>query len=161
MAEVASLNLAQANKIADLKAALEACQKKWHDEGFTNAEKSVEPVVHQAWLHGFEEGWLVALQVMGVAEDSPLKNPEQIPYPAPLPLAQSQADVADEENNPNMRVLVQAIDTHMDTIDLEVTNNLNVVEDTQAQQPPADPTEGAQGQQADDAAHLPPIDPPV
>ena len=129
--------------------------------GFTNAEKSAEPVVHQAWLNRFEEGWLVAFQVMGVAEDSPLRNLKQIPYSAPLPLAQSQADVADEENNPSMRVLVQVIDTHVDTVDLEVTNNLNVVEDAQAQQPPADQTEGAQGQQANDATHLPPIDPPI
>ena len=86
MEKVANLNLAQADKIADLKAALEACQKKWHDVGFTNAEKSVEPVVLQAWLNGFEEGWLVALQVMGVAEDSPLRNLKQIPIRLLYPL---------------------------------------------------------------------------
>ena len=60
---------------ADLKSALEACENKWYDEGFVDAEKSVEPVVHQARLHGFREGWLAAFQVMGVLEDSPLRDP--------------------------------------------------------------------------------------
>ena len=33
LAEAVSLNLAQANQLADLKAALEACENKWYDEG--------------------------------------------------------------------------------------------------------------------------------
>ena len=61
LAEAANLNLAQADEIADLKAALEAYENKWYDEGFTNAENSVEPIVHQARSHGFKEGWLAAL----------------------------------------------------------------------------------------------------
>ena len=48
LAEANSLSLAQADQIADLKAALEACENKWYDEGFADAEKSAEPVVHQA-----------------------------------------------------------------------------------------------------------------
>ena len=85
LVEVESLNLAQAEKIADLKASLEACEEKWYNKGFMDAENSVEPIVHQAWHHRFKEGWLAALQVMGVAEDSPLRNLEQIPYPVPVP----------------------------------------------------------------------------
>ena len=106
LAEANSLNLAQADQIVDLKASLEACENKWYDEGFADAEKSVEPIVHQARLHGFREGWLAALQVMGVAEDSPLRDPSQIPYPAPPPSSQSQADVVDEEETTRMRGLV-------------------------------------------------------
>ena len=75
LVEAASLNLAQADQIVDLKSAFEACENKWYDEGFADAEKSVEPVVHQARLHGFGEGWLAAFQVMGVLEDSPLRDP--------------------------------------------------------------------------------------
>ena len=85
LAEANSFNLAQADQIADLKAALEACENKWYDERFTDAKKSAEPVVRQARLPGFREGWLAALPVMGVAEDSPLRDPSQIPYPAPPP----------------------------------------------------------------------------
>ena len=81
LAEVASLNLAQADEIVDLKAALEACKNKWYNEGFADVENSVEPIIHQAWFNGFEKGWLVALQAMGVPEDSPLRNLEQILYP--------------------------------------------------------------------------------
>ena len=46
LAEAASLNLAQAEQIADLKTAFEADENKWYDEGFADAKKYVEPVVH-------------------------------------------------------------------------------------------------------------------
>ena len=85
LAKAKSLNLAHVDEIADLKAALEACENKWYNEGFANAENSVEPIVHQTRSYGFREGWLAALQAMGMPKDSPLRNPEQIPYPA-LPL---------------------------------------------------------------------------
>ena len=63
----------------------------------------MEPIVHQARSHGFEEGWLAAFQAMGVPNDSPLTNPEQISYLAPPPPVQSQVDAADEEDTPSMR----------------------------------------------------------
>lgn len=106
LAKADSLNLAQANEIADLKAALKAYEEKWYNVGFTKAENFMEPIVHEARHHGFEEGWLVALQEMGVAEDSPQRNPKQIPYPAPFPLIQSQASAADEEDTPSLKKLV-------------------------------------------------------
>ena len=85
LAKAESLNFAQADEIANLKAAVEACEEKWYNEGFADAENSVEPIVHQARHHGFGEGWLAALQALGIVEDSPLRNPEQIPYLTPLP----------------------------------------------------------------------------
>jgi len=85
LAKAENLNLAQVDKIAELKAAFEACENKWYNEGFVDAKNFVEPIVHQARFHGFGEGWLAALQAMGVPEDSLLKNPEQIPYPTPPP----------------------------------------------------------------------------
>ena len=48
LAEVESLNLAQADKITDLKTALEACEEKWYNEGFADAENFIKPIVHQA-----------------------------------------------------------------------------------------------------------------
>ena len=66
-----------------------------------------------------------------MAEDSPLRNPEQILYPTPHPIVQSQAGAIDEEGTPNMRELVRIIDSHVETVDLESTNNLNVAEDAQ------------------------------
>jgi len=79
------LNLAHVDEVADMKAALKACEDKWYNEGFTDAENFVEPVVHQAWVQGFEEGWLAALQALGVPKDFPLRNPNQIPCPAIAP----------------------------------------------------------------------------
>ena len=48
LAEAESLNLAQVDEIADLKVALGACENKWYNEGFADAENSVEPVICQA-----------------------------------------------------------------------------------------------------------------
>ena len=76
LAEVISLNMAQAEELADLKAALEAYEEKWYNEGFAEAENSTEPVVNQAQRLGFEARWFVALQILGVPEDSPLRDPD-------------------------------------------------------------------------------------
>ena len=75
-----SLNLAQADELADLNAALEACENKWYYEGFVDVENSVELVVRQGRKLRFEEGWLAALQAIRILEDSPLRNPDQIPF---------------------------------------------------------------------------------
>ena len=57
-----------------------------------------------------------------------------------------------------MRELVRAIYTHVDTVDLEVTSNLNVADDTQSQQPPI---KDIPSQQANKATELPSTDPVV
>lgn len=51
LAEAERLNLAQADEIADLKAALEACEDKWYNAGFVDTENSMEPIVYQARRH--------------------------------------------------------------------------------------------------------------
>ena len=56
LAEIASLNSILSEEVADLQAALEACESKWYDKGFADVEKSVEPVVMQAWQLSFWEG---------------------------------------------------------------------------------------------------------
>ena len=48
LAKAASLNVTLSEEVADLRAALEACESKWYDEGFVDVEKGVEPVVMQA-----------------------------------------------------------------------------------------------------------------
>ena len=96
---------------------------------------------------------------MGVAEDSPLRNPKQIPYPTPPPLFQSQAGAADKKDTPSIRELVRTIDTHVEMVDLKVTSNLKAAEDVQAQPLPADhPTVDALERLAEDAVQLLPID---
>lgn len=48
LAKVESLNLAQADKIAALKASLEAYEDKWYNTGFAEVENSAKPIVHEA-----------------------------------------------------------------------------------------------------------------
>ena len=79
LAQAISLNTAQAEELANLRAALEACEEKWYNEGFANAENFAEPVVNQARRLGFKAGWFAALQILGVPEDSPLRDSGQIP----------------------------------------------------------------------------------
>ena len=46
LAETISLNTAQAEELADLRAALEACEEKWYNEGFADVENSAELVMN-------------------------------------------------------------------------------------------------------------------
>ena len=66
LVEAESLNLVQANEIVELKATLEAVEDKRYNVGFTDAENFVEPIIYQSRRHGFDKGWVAALQVMGV-----------------------------------------------------------------------------------------------
>ena len=74
--------MAQVVELAYLRVALEDCEEKWYNEGFTDVENSIEPVVNQARKMGFEAKWFAALQDLGVPEDSPLRDPSQIPFPS-------------------------------------------------------------------------------
>ena len=80
LAEAVSLNTARAEELADLKVALEACENKWYNEGFADAKNSIKLIIQEARKLTFEEGWLAALQALGVPEDFPLRNPNQIPF---------------------------------------------------------------------------------
>ena len=61
LAEAESLNSAQAEELADLKAALEGCESKWYNEGFADVENLMEPVISEARKLAFKEGWFAAL----------------------------------------------------------------------------------------------------
>ena len=64
LVQAESLNLAHAKEVANLKMALKACESKWYDEGFVDAEGFAD--VYQAWVHGFKEGWMATFQALGV-----------------------------------------------------------------------------------------------
>ena len=123
LAEATSLNSTLSEEVADLRAALEACESKWYDEGFANAEKGVEPVVMQARQLSFRKGWMATLQVLGVPKDSPLRDPGQIPIPDSAPTAQNPVSPNDEEETDSLRELVEQIDAHVEMIGTEATSN--------------------------------------
>ena len=89
-----------------------------------DTKNSAEPVIHEAQRRGFEEGWLATLQALGVPEDSPLRNLDQIPFPDPSPPAQNPSNDVKEKESASMRESVQEIDSHVDLVDLKVTSNL-------------------------------------
>ena len=122
LAKVVSLNTIQTEELADLRATLEACEEKWYNEGFVDAENSAEPVVNQVRRLGFEAGWFAALQVLGVLEDSPLRDPGQIPFPSSTPVVQNPSVLIDEEETASMRELVEQIDAHVELDETEATS---------------------------------------
>ena len=125
LAEAVSLNSSRAEELADLRAALEGCKSKWYNEGFADAENLMELVINEARKLAFKEGWFVALQAVGVPKDSPLKDPDHIPFPSLRTAAQKIPIVADEEETSSLRELVEQIDAHVESIDLEATSNPN------------------------------------
>ena len=122
LAEAVSLNVAQAEELADLKANLEACEDKWYNEGFADAENSLELVIKEARRLAFEEGWLAALQALEVPKDSPLRDPSQIAFPSLTSAVQNPLEPIDEEETQSMRELVKQIDSHMELDEMEATN---------------------------------------
>ena len=107
LAEAISLNTSQAKELTDLRAALEACEQKWYNEGFADAGKSAEPMVAQARKLGFKAGWFTALQALGVPEDSPLRDPGQIPFPSTITAVLDPLLAAEEEETASIRELVE------------------------------------------------------
>ena len=122
LVEAISLNTAQAEELADLRAALEVCEKKWYNEGFADAENSAEPVVNQARRLGFEAGWFAALQILEVPKDSPLRDPGQIPFSSSNAAAQDPPVPIEEEKTASMRELVEQIDAHAEPDKMEATS---------------------------------------
>lgn len=82
LAEAESLNLAQVDEIKGLMATLGACEDKWYNTGFTDAENSTEPIVHEARkLISKRAGWL-PFKPWGFGRLS-IEEPKQIPFPKP------------------------------------------------------------------------------
>ena len=79
-------------------------------------------MVAQARKLGFEAGWFAALQALGVPEDSPLRNPGQIPFPSPVTAMQDPSLAAKEEETASIRELVEQIDAHAKPDEMEATS---------------------------------------
>ena len=122
LAEAISLNTTQVEELVDLRAALGACEEKWYNEGFVDAENSVEPVVTQARKVGFEAVWFATLQAFRVPEDSTLRDPDQIPFLSTTTAVQNPSVCIEEEDTVSMRELVEQIDAYAKPDDAEATS---------------------------------------
>ena len=133
-------------------------ENKWYNTGFVDAENFVEPIFYQSRRHGFGEGWMAALRAMGVPDDSPLRNPKQIPYPKPPPPpVQNPVDSEEEGDTPNMMELVNAIDSHMELVDLEITSNLDAMPRNAPSSTPNPATQPTRDVQIEPAADIAPF----
>ena len=83
LAEAENLNSAKAEDLADLRAALEGCESKWYNEGFVDAEDSVEPVISEAQKLAFKEGVVRSLLDRGCSQGLPFERSR--PYLASQP----------------------------------------------------------------------------
>ena len=117
MAGAKSIITTRDKEIAELKAVLEESENKYYNMGFNDAENLAEPIMFENRKYGFGEGWMATMMAMGLLEDSPFRNPDQIPYlKPPLPTTQNPTE-AKYEDTLSMRKLVQAIDSHTELID--------------------------------------------
>ena len=111
--------------MAELKVELEESEDKFYDMGFIDVKNLSELVMYQSRRYGFNKGWMAAVNAMGVLEESPFKIPKQIPYPeAPSPLVQNLNRVEEEESQ-SMKELVAENDSHVELIDLKISNDLD------------------------------------
>ena len=129
--EAESIISARDREVADLKVALEESNNKFYDMGFTDDENLSEPVMFQSRRYGFYEGWMAAMNAIGVPEESLLRILEQIPYPKPPPV--QNLSRAKEEESQSMKELVTEIDSHAELIDLEISSDPNTRQGQMAQ----------------------------
>ena len=78
--------------------------------------------MNQARRMGFEVRWFTALRVLGVLEDSPMRDLDQIPFPSPAAAMQDPSMPIEEEETVSMRELVEQIDAHVKSDETEATS---------------------------------------
>ena len=130
LVQAESVIFARNKEMADLKAAVAKSEDKFYNMGFTNAENSREPIMVESQRYGFGEGWMAAVNAMGLLEDYAFRDLEQIPYPEGLICPSVQTtNRPEEEDSLSMRELVEEIDSHAKVIELDGSTNPTAVED--------------------------------
>lgn len=81
LTEVSSIVTAQEKELVDLKETMKNCEQVYYNMGFKDSENSVEAIIFQARRLGFLEGWMAAVDVVGVPEGSSFRDASQIPLP--------------------------------------------------------------------------------
>ena len=111
-------------EVADLKEAVAENEDKFYDMGFAEAENSSEPIMLESRQYRFGEEWMAAVNALGLPEDSPLRDLEQIPYlepPPPLPVQDPAQN--EKEDSLSIRGLVEKIDSYAEVIELDILSN--------------------------------------
>ena len=120
-----SLVSAYDKELVDLKEMMKNCEQVFYNIGFKDAKNSTEAIVFQARKLRFAEGWMAAVNAIGLPETSSFKDMDKIPLPKGPPIkaqAQEQLEDNNEEegaDSPNMMELFRQIDSHMVVLDEE------------------------------------------
>lgn len=98
LAEIASLLSTLDKELTDLKRMAKARKQAYYNKGFKDTENSVRLVIFQARKFGFMEGWMAAVNVVGLPENSPFRSADQVSLPED-PEAEVQALEQDEDSS--------------------------------------------------------------
>lgn len=108
----------------DLKIIVVQSEDKFYNMGFVDVENSGECIILESRCYGFGEGWMAAVNALDLLEESPFKDPEQIPLPEPShPTPVQNPTHIKEGDSLSMRDLVEEIDSHTEVIDLDILSN--------------------------------------
>lgn len=80
LAQADNVISAKDKEVANLKEAVAESEDKFYNMGFADAENSSDPIMLESRLYGFGEGWMAAMNALGLPEDSSFKDPDKIPY---------------------------------------------------------------------------------
>ena len=89
LTEATSIVSTHDKELADLKETMKMCEQVFYNMGFIDAENSSSAVVFQAWRLGFSEGWMAAVNAIGLPESSAFRDPDQIPLSNDSPVQAS------------------------------------------------------------------------
>lgn len=134
LAEVSSLVTTREKELANLKEVMNNYEQIYYNMGFKDVENSAGVVIVQAHKLRFSKGWMVAVNVVNVLEDSSLRDASQIPLSKDL-LTDAQEeehskDVEEEEGKDSlgMREFSKQIDAHVVVLDKENQNTAAPIE---------------------------------
>lgn len=84
LVQAESVISAQDREVANLKEAVAESEDKFYDMGFADAENSSKPIMRESRRYRFGEGWMAAVNALGLPEEFAFKDPKQVPYPEEL-----------------------------------------------------------------------------
>ena len=74
LVETANILSARDKEFTDFKGEEKAWKQTYYNRGFRDTENSAGPVIFQAQKFGFMEGWMIAVNTLGLPDDSPFKS---------------------------------------------------------------------------------------
>ena len=112
-------------ELADLKQTIKQAEQLFYDMSFNDAENSSGPITFETRRMGFMQGWMVAVDAINLPETSLFRDLAQLPLPNDphvQALIENRPTIRGEEeerDSPNMRELVEKIDSYIVVVYLD------------------------------------------